>query len=48
MVATPNGTAVTACAPEAGEVVLQDEAGDEAREAVQADVAVAVVDAAAL
>lgn len=48
VVATPDGTAVTACVAEAGEVVLQDEAGDEAREAIQADVAVVVVDAAAL
>lgn len=48
VVATPDGTAVTACVAEASEVVLQDEAGDEAREAIQTDVAVVVVNAAAL
>lgn len=46
--ATPNGTAVTACVAETGELVLQDEAGDEAREAVQSGVALIVVHGAAL
>ncbi|KAG6357901.1 hypothetical protein INS49_013784 [Diaporthe citri] len=44
--APPEGTAVAACVSEAGEVVLQDETGDEAGEAVQADAV--VVHAAAL
>lgn len=44
--AAPEGTAVAACVSEAGEVALQDEAGDEAGEAVQADAV--VVQAAAL
>jgi hypothetical protein len=48
VVATPDGTAGTACVAEAGEVVLQDEADDQAREAVQAVAAAAVSDAAAL
>lgn len=45
-IAPPEGTAVAACVSEAGEVVLQDKAGDEAGEAVQADAV--VVQAAAL
>lgn len=45
-VAAPEGTAVAACVAETGEVVLQDEAGDEAGQAVQADAV--VVHAAAL
>lgn len=48
-VAAPEGAAVAACVAETGELVLQDEAGDEAGEAVEAEAAdVVAVDATAL